>query len=455
MVLKSKNKKLSKKIFIKTFGCQMNEYDSNRIYDLVSTIGFNKTSIKKEADCFVLNTCHIREKATEKVYDEIGRVKKEFKNQNKPIVIVSGCVAQAESDEMIKREPYIDMVIGPQSYHKIGDIISNFERNKKKINYTEFDVIKKFDELQNISSSQGKVSSFLTIQEGCDKFCHFCVVPYTRGPEYSRPYKQIINEAQNLVNIGAKEIILLGQNVNAYNFKQDNKNFKLSYLIKELNKIKKLKRIRFTTSHPKDMTEDLINCFGECEKLMPFLHLPIQSGSDRILKLMNRKHDVQYYLNVIEKLKNVNKNIKISSDFIIGYPGEKEDDFNDTINLIRQVGFLNSYSFIYSPRPGTPAAEKELNAPAENRQRLKMLQDILEKLQLENNKNYLEKDCEVLVENKLDKQEKFFGRNKYMLPVIFSSNNCKPGDLVNIKISKFNRNNLFGFFEKEKKVKAA
>ena len=433
----------------------MNEYDSNRIYDLASAIGFNKTNIKKEADCFILNTCHIREKATEKVYDEIGRVKKEFRDQKKPIVIVSGCVAQAESEEMIKREPYIDIVVGPQSYHKIGDLISNFERNNKKIHYTEFDVIKKFDELQNVSNSQNKVSSFLTIQEGCDKFCHFCVVPYTRGPEYSRPYKQIIDEAQNLVNTGAKEITLLGQNVNAYNFKEGNRNFRLSYLIKELNKIKKLKRIRFTTSHPKDMTEDLINCFGECEKLMPFLHLPIQSGSDRILKLMNRKHNVQYYLNVIEKLKNINKKIKISSDFIVGYPGEQEVDFNDTVDLIKKVGFLNSYSFIYSPRPGTPAAERELNDLIESKQRLKILQDILEKLQLDNNKNYLKKDCEVLVENKLYKQEKFFGRNKYMLPVIFSSYSCKSGDLINVKINTFNRNNLFGFCEKDKKVKAA
>ena len=218
MVLKLKSKNLSKKIFIKTFGCQMNEFDSNRIYDLVENIGFNKTNIKNEADCFVLNTCHIREKATEKVYDEIGRIKKDFKNLKKPLVIISGCVAQAESEEMIKREPYIDMVIGPQSYHKINDLILSYKRKRKKINETEFDVIKKFDELSKTTNSQSKVSSYLTIQEGCDKFCNFCVVPYTRGPEYSRPFKQIINESHNLVKNGSREIVLLGQNVNAYSF---------------------------------------------------------------------------------------------------------------------------------------------------------------------------------------------------------------------------------------------
>ena len=432
----------------------MNEYDSNRIYDLTATIGFSKTDIKKEADCFLINTCNIREKAAEKVYDEIGRVKKDFKNLKKPLIIIAGCVAQAESDEMIKREPYIDMVIGPQSYHKIRDLILVYERKKEKVNETEFDVIRKFDELQKIPNLQNKISSYITIQEGCDKFCHFCVVPYTRGPEYSRPLKQIIDEAHNLVNNGVREIILLGQNVNAYNFFENNKNYKLSSLIKELNNIKNLKRIRFTTSHPKDMTEDLIGCYRECEKLMPFLHLPIQSGSDRILKLMNRKHNRKYYLSIIERLKNVNKDIKISSDFIVGYPGEIEKDFKDTIELIKKIGFINSYSFIFSPRPGTPAAEKKLNNLVESENRLRELQNILGNFQCENHKNYLQQDCEVLVENKLNKQERYFGRNKYMTPVIFESGNCKPGDLVNVKIMSFNQKNLFGF-HKIKKMKVA
>jgi len=432
----------------------MNEYDSNRIYDLISVIDFKKTDIKKEADCFVLNTCHIREKATEKVYDEIGRVKKDFRNLKKPLVIVSGCVAQAESEEMLKREPYIDMVIGPQSYHKIPDLILNYQRKKQKFNETEFDVVSKFDELQKISNSQNKISSYLTIQEGCDKFCHFCVVPYTRGPEYSRPFDQIITEAYTLVENGAKEIILLGQNVNAYNYFDKNKNYKLSSLIHKLNNIKNLKRIRFTTSHPKDMTNDLINCFKDCKKLMPFLHLPVQSGSDKILKLMNRKHDLNYYLSIIKKLEKINKDIKFSSDFIVGYPGETESDFEDTITLIKKIGFVNSYSFIFSPRPGTPATNKKLNDLTESKKRLQKLQSILENFQLEKNKKYRGKYCEVLVENKLDMQEKYFGRTKYMSPVIFESDNCKPGELVNVKIASINQNNLFGI-HRNNKEKAA
>ena len=432
----------------------MNEYDSNRIYDLISVIDFKKTDIKKEADCFVLNTCHIREKATEKVYDEIGRVKKDFRNLKKPLVIVSGCVAQAESEEMLKREPYIDMVIGPQSYHKISDLILNYQRKKQKFNETEFDVVRKFDELQKISNSQNKISSYLTIQEGCDKFCHFCVVPYTRGPEYSRPFDQIITEAYTLVKNGAKEITLLGQNVNAYNYFDKNKNYKLSSLIHELNNIKNLKRIRFTTSHPKDMTNDLINCFKDCKKLMPFLHLPVQSGSDKILKLMNRKHDLNYYLSIIKKLEKINKDIKFSSDFIVGYPGETESDFEDTITLIKKIGFVNSYSFIFSPRPGTPATNKKLNDLTESKKRLQKLQSILESFQLEKNKKYRGKYCEVLVENKLDMQEKYFGRTKCMSPVIFESDSCKPGELVNVKIASINQNNLFGIHQSNKEKAA-
>ncbi len=432
----------------------MNEYDSNRIYDLISVIDFKKTDIKKEADCFVLNTCHIREKATEKVYDEIGRVKKYFRNLKKPLLIVSGCVAQAESEEMLKREPYIDMVIGPQSYHKISDLILNYQRKKQKFNETEFDVVRKFDELQKISNSQNKISSYLTIQEGCDKFCHFCVVPYTRGPEYSRPFDQIITEAYTLVKNGAKEITLLGQNVNAYNCFDKNNNYKLSSLIYELNNIKNLKRIRFTTSHPKDMTNDLINCFKDCKKLMPFLHLPVQSGSDKILKLMNRKHDLNYYLSIIKKLEKINKDIKFSSDFIVGYPGETESDFEDTITLIKKIGFVNSYSFIFSPRPGTPATNKKLNDLTESKKRLQKLQSILESFQLEKNKKYRGKYCEVLVENKLDMQEKYFGRTKCMSPVIFESDSCKPGELVNVKIASINQNNLFGIHQSNKEKAA-
>ncbi len=432
----------------------MNEYDSNRIYDLVSTIGYEKTDFKKKANCLVLNPCHIREKATEKVYDEVGRIKKEFRNSKKPLVIISGCVAQAESEEMLKREPFIDIVVGPQSYHKINDLILNYYRESKKINLTDFDTVNKFDKLESIGHSVNKTSSYITIQEGCDKFCNFCVVPYTRGPEYSRPFNQIINEAETLVNNGAKEIVLLGQNVNAYNFTNTKMNFRLSHLLIALNKIKKLERIRFTTSHPKDMSEDLIKCYSECTKLMPFLHLPIQSGSNKILKLMNRKHTREYYLSIIKKLKEINNKIKFSSDFIVGYPEETEDDFNETLDLVNLVGFINSYSFIFSPRPGTPAMEKKLNNKNQNKERLNKLQNLLSNIQIQENKKFENKHCEVLVENKITNQNKFFGRNKHMTPVIFTSNNSKIGSITNVKIESSNRNTLFGS-EINNKIEAA
>ena len=303
-----------------------------------------------------MNTCHIRDKAKEKVYHEIGRVKKKFRFKKKPLVIIAGCVAQAENQEMLKREPYIDFVIGPQSYHKINSTILNYIEQKKKMEETEFDVVSKFEYLSKIKNNSGKVSSFLTIQEGCDKFCHFCVVPYTRGPEYSRPYDQIIDEAKYLVNNGAKEIILLGQNVNAYNYKD----YKLSNLILEIEKLTEVKRIRYTTSHPNDMSSDLIEVYKHSKKLMPLIHLPVQSGSDKILKSMNRKHTISEYLKIFEKLKEINSKIEFSSDFIIGYPGEDDQDFKDTLSLIKKVNFINSYSFIFSPRPGTIAEKLEL-----------------------------------------------------------------------------------------------
>ena len=432
----------------------MNEYDSNRIIDLVKLIGYEKTNNQIEADCCVLNTCHIRNKATEKVYSEIGRVKKKFKNIKKPLVIVAGCVAQAESEEMLKRDPYIDMVIGPQSYHEINDKILNYFRENKKINLTEFNVVKKFDELEKIKNSDSKISSFLTIQEGCDKFCNFCVVPYTRGPEYSRPFDQIIKEAKNLVENGSKEITLLGQNVNAYHFISEGKEYKLSNLLLELEKIKDLIRVRFTTSHPKDMTEDLIDCFKNCSKLMPFLHLPVQSGSDKILKLMNRKHGIKLYYSIIEKLKKINPNIGFSSDFIIGYPGEDDEDFQKTMDLVKKIEFINSYSFIYSARPGTPAAKLQKINSDVTKNRLKIIQNQLFYLQLNKNKELEEKKIEVLVENKLKNQNSYFGRTRKMTPVIFESTLCNPGDLIQVEIISSNQNNLFGK-HMENKFKAA
>tara|TARA_B100000945_G_scaffold241177_1_gene197228 strand:- start:480 stop:1808 length:1329 start_codon:yes stop_codon:yes gene_type:complete len=441
---------MSKKVFIKTFGCQMNEYDSNRIYDSIKGIGYFKTEDQSNADCYILNTCHIRDKAKEKVYHEVGRIKKLYEKKNKPIMVVAGCVAQAENQEMLNRESYIDLIIGPQSYHKINSLLETFEN--KKIEETEFDSVSKFRYFDNIRNDNSKVSSFLTIQEGCDKFCHFCVVPYTRGPEYSRPFKKIIKEAEVLIKNGAREITLLGQNVNAYSYNDGNKELRISNLISELEKYNELKRIRYTTSHPRDMTEDLIECYSTSKKLMPFVHLPVQSGSDKILKLMNRKHKIQDYLDIHDKLKKINIEIKFSSDFIIGYPGETDADFKDTLNLLEKIDFINSYSFIFSPRPGTKAANLELIDKEILKERLETLQEKLFNNQIKFNKSMEGGLIEVLAENKLDQQDKFFGRNKFLSSVIFDGYNENIGKVVKIRIENSNQNTLFGKVEKNMKA---
>jgi len=444
-----------KKIFIKTFGCQMNEYDSNRIFDTVKEIGFEKTDKYEDANCYLLNTCHIRDKAKEKVYHEIGRVKKIFRSKPKPIVIVAGCVAQAENQEMLKREPYIDIVIGPQSYHKINEAILKHSKNKKKEEETEFDTISKFNYLSKIKNKDSKVSSFLTIQEGCDKFCHFCVVPYTRGPEYSRPFKQIIDEAKELIESGAKEIILLGQNVNAYKFQDNNREYKLSDLLLELNGFDQIERVRYTTSHPKDMTEDLINVYKKSSKLMPLVHLPVQSGSNKILKLMNRKHTIEEYLKVYESLKEINPNVEFSSDFIIGYPGEDEDDFNKTMELIEKIGFINSYSFIFSARPGTVAADLTQVNAVKSKERLEIIQKRLFENQIKKNKSLENKILNVLVENIMKDGIKLFGRTEYMTSVIFDGDIDNIGKIVQVEITSSNQNSLFGKLVESSKKKVA
>ena len=441
---------MKKKIFIKTFGCQMNEYDSNRIYDSVKRLGFIKNEDQRNLDCFVLNTCHIRDKAKEKVYHEIGRFKKLYKNKNKPIVVVAGCVAQAENQEMLNREPYIDIVIGPQSYHKINDKIKNFIKGNQ-IEETEFDSVTKFNYFDDIKNNNSKVSSYLTIQEGCDKFCSFCVVPYTRGPEYSRPFNKVISEAEDLIKNGAKEIILLGQNVNAYSFKEKNKEYRISDIINKLEDYNELTRIRYTTSHPRDMTDDLIDCYSSSKKLMPFVHLPIQSGSNKILKLMNRKHTVEKYIEIYEKLIKINPDIKFSSDFIIAYPGETKSDFNETLNLVKKINFINSFSFIFSPRPGTKAANLDLIDIRVAKERLVEIQNYLFKFQLKINNSFVNKSIDVLVENELLGQKKLFGRNQYMNSVIFEGNKNLIGKNINIKIEHVNQNSLFGKIEKNNK----
>ena len=443
---------MEKKVFIKTFGCQMNEYDSNRIYDSISKIGYQKSEDQNNVDCYILNTCHIRDKAKEKVFHQIGRVREIYKGKSKPIVVVAGCVAQAENQEVLNRDPYIDIVIGPQSYHKINDLLKN-HISKKKIEETEFDSVSKFKYFDGIENKNNNVSAYLTIQEGCDKFCHFCVVPFTRGPEYSRPFNQIINEVEQLIKNGVKEITLLGQNVNAYSFQENGKQYKISDLINYLDRYSEIKRIRYTTSHPKDMTDDLIECYKKSKKLMPFVHLPIQSGSDRILKLMNRKHRVQDYLDIYFKIKKLNPDVEFSSDFIIGYPGETEKEFSDTLALLEKIRFVNSFSFIFSPRPGTTAANLEVVDYEIAKKRLITIQEKLFNNQIELNKSMENKKIEVLVENKISDQNKLFGRNKFLSSVIFKGDESLIGNLVDVKITSSNQNTLFG--EIEKNMKAA
>jgi tRNA-2-methylthio-N6-dimethylallyladenosine synthase len=443
---------MKKNFFIKTFGCQMNEYDSKRIYDSISKIGYHKSDDQNNVDCYILNTCHIRDKAKEKVFHEIGRIKKIYRGKNKPIMVMAGCVAQAENQEVLRRDPYIDIVIGPQSYHKMNDLLEN-HISEKKVEETEFDSVSKFKYYDGIENKNNSVSAYLTIQEGCDKFCHFCVVPYTRGPEYSRPFNQIVNEAEQLVKNGVKEITLLGQNVNAYYFQENSKEYRISDLINHLDKFNEIKRIRYTTSHPKDMTDDLIECYKKSEKLMPLVHLPIQSGSDRILKLMNRKHKVEDYLDVYFKIKKLNPDVEFSSDFIIGYPGETEKDFSDTLELLEKIRFINSFSFIFSPRPGTTAANLEMIDNEIAKKRLIIIQEKLFNNQIELNKSMEDKKIEVLVENKLSDQNKLFGRNKYLSSVVFKGSENHIGKLVDVKINNSNQNTLFG--EIETNMKAA
>jgi tRNA-2-methylthio-N6-dimethylallyladenosine synthase len=352
---------------------------------------------------------------------------------------------------MLKREPYIDLVIGPQAYHKINDTILNHIKKNKKAEETEFDAISKFEYFNKIKNNSGKISSFLTIQEGCDKFCHFCVVPYTRGPEYSRPFKQILDEAKYLAESGTQEIILLGQNVNAYN----NEKYRLSDLILEIEKYSDIKRIRYTTSHPKDMSDDLIEVYKYSKKLMPLVHLPVQSGSNKVLDLMNRKHTINEYYKIYDQLKKINPNIQFSSDFIIGYPGEEEEDFNATFELIQKIKFINSYSFIFSPRPGTVAADLELVDKKKSKERLEIIQKRLFENQINKNKSLEGKTLNVLVENKMKDGIKLFGRTEFMTSVIFDGNTDCIGKVMQIEITNSNQNSLFGILNENYKKKVA
>ncbi len=419
------------KIYIKSYGCQMNVYDSNRIIDLFKNKDYEITKDLKDATLVVLNTCHIREKASEKMYSDIGRINKIKKNKPNDNfkLVVAGCVAQAEGKEIKLRAPSVDFVVGPQSYQNLPDML---ESNKTFLS-DEFTQNEKFKNL--LYNSSGGVSEFLSIQEGCDKFCSFCVVPYTRGPEFSRPVNDIILEIQKYVNQEVKEIIFLGQNVNAYHgIGPDGKSKDLAYLINKVSEIEKLKRIRYMTSHPIDMSDSLIEVHKTNKKLMPFLHLPIQSGSDKVLKDMNRKHTVELYKKIVNKLRSERSDLALSSDFIVGYPNESDRDFEDTMKFVNEVEFVIAYSFMYSQRPGTPAQKKDNIPLAEKKARLSALQSLLKDQQKKYNKSFIGKNLEILFEKKGRHKDQYVGRSIYNQSVFTKSNTNLINTIKNVDI---------------------
>ena len=441
-----------KKLFIKTHGCQMNFYDSEKMSDLLKPHGYQLDEHEDDADLIVLNTCHIREKAVEKTYSELGRIRDKINIRKaitgkRSIVAVAGCVAQAQGKEIMKRSPWVDIVVGPQSYQNLPELIAKVDPvNKNKNINIEFPTIPKFDQL-NANIQERGPSAFLTIQEGCDKFCTFCVVPYTRGAEYSRPLKSIIDEAKKLIDIGVREITLLGQNVNAWNSKGlNNEDWGLGKLIDELAKINELKFIRYTTSHPLDMDIELIKSHRDNKKLMPYLHLPAQSGSDHILKMMNRKHTAKEYLRIIEKVREYSPNIAISGDFIVGFPGETDKDHSLTLSLIKQVKYAQAYSFKYSKRPGTPGSVflNHVNEDTKN-SRLYEIQELLRSQQLSFNKKTINSIIKVLVLKKGKKKNQYIGRSPFNQSVYFSSLNERLiGSFIDLNITEAFQNSLTG-----------
>ncbi len=433
-------KNLTKNIYVKSYGCQMNVYDSDRITNLFESKGYKSSDEIKDADIIVLNTCHIREKAAEKVYSDIGRIKKIKSDLNQDYkLIVSGCLAQAEGKEIFKRAPNVDFVSGPQSYHKLPDMLEN---KTNKIN-DDFLQNEKFKNL--IFKSSNKVSEFVSIQEGCDKFCTFCVVPYTRGAEYSRSVDSILNEVKNYIKNGIKEIILLGQNVNAYHgLKSNGKQSDLVYLINKISEYDDIKRIRYMTSHPIDMSNSLLRCHGENNKLMPFLHLPIQSGSNKILKKMNRKHTVEKYYEIVAQIKEYKPDIALSSDFIVGFPGETSKDFDQTMEFIEKIKFVIAYSFMYSPRPGTPAAKYNQIEFKEKKARLSALQSLLKQQQNSYNHSFINKELKILFDKKGRHANQYIGRSIYNQSVFAESQNNLIGLIKNIKIKRSTNFSLEG-----------
>jgi tRNA-2-methylthio-N6-dimethylallyladenosine synthase len=441
----------SKSVFIKTYGCQMNVYDSGRMADVLAPAGYAETLDPATADLVILNTCHIREKAAEKVYSELGRLRalkqEREKNGGSMTIGVAGCVAQAEGEEMVRRAPVVDLVFGPQSYHRLPDLLKRTDNGSRGIVETDFPVEDKFDALpapeKKKTIARGR-TAFLTVQEGCDKFCAFCVVPYTRGAEFSRPVNQVIQEAKNLVAGGVREITLLGQNVNAYHGEGvDGKDWSLGRLIYALAEMEGVERLRYTTSHPRDMDEELIRAHGEVEALMPYLHLPVQSGSDNILAAMNRQHDAASYLRIIERIRSARPDIALSSDFIVGFPGETDQDFEDTLTLVGEVGYAQAYSFKYSPRPGTPAAGDTVQVPeAVKSERLARLQEKLNVDQVAFNRSCEGRTMSVLLDRRGKKEGQLVGRSPYLQSVHVDAPEELFGSFADVKIDKGFANSL-------------
>ncbi len=427
-----------KKLFIKTYGCQMNVYDSERMGDALGVSGFEQVSSPEGADMILLNTCHIREKAAEKVYSELGRYKG-LKAANPDLKIgVAGCVAQAEGEEIIRRQPMVDVVVGPQAYHRLPDMLDKAANGP--VVDTDFPEEDKFTRLPRGPRARRAPSAFLTVQEGCDKFCAFCVVPYTRGAEVSRPPARLLDEARDLIARGVVEITLLGQNVNAY----EAEGWSLARLIREMAKLDGLERIRFTTSHPNDMGDDLIAAFGEEEKLMPYLHLPVQSGSDKILKAMNRKHTAESYLEVLERIRAARPDIALSGDFIVGFPGEDEADFQATLDLCKEVRYAAAYSFKYSPRPGTPAADRAHVEEGIKSERLQRLQALLAEHQLAFQQSMVGQTLPVLLERAGREPGQMVGKSPYLHAVHMDAAPEMAGKIVNAEILHSGRNSLAG-----------
>jgi tRNA-2-methylthio-N6-dimethylallyladenosine synthase len=430
---------LPKKLFIKTYGCQMNVYDSERMAESLGTQGYVTTDVAADADMILLNTCHIREKAAEKMYSELGRLKPLKADKPDLKIGVAGCVAQAEGAEIIRRQPMVDLVVGPQSYHRLPAMEQAVTRGEKALD-TDFPEDDKFDTLKSRSKAKRGPTAFLTVQEGCDKFCAFCVVPYTRGAEFSRPADRIIREAHELVEAGVREITLLGQNVNAYHGHAGG----LAGLIWDLDKVDGLKRIRFTTSHPNDMDDALIDAHGTCDKLMPYLHLPVQSGSDKVLKAMNRKHTRDQYFALIERIRAARPDLLLSGDFIVGFPGETEADFEDTMDLVRTVGYGQAYSFKYSTRPGTPAAERAQVDEDVKLERLHRLQALLGDQQREIQASMVGRTVKVLFEKKGRESGQMIGKSEYLHAVFAETTDVAIGEMRDVKIVKSESNSLGG-----------